>query len=236
MGLSSISIFPVSDRINGKPPVLRAEGFRADRADHRRPDRAGGAHRRPVQDAEGLRRRREGQSGQDQLFLLGRVRHAARVDGDLRQRRRHQAVPRALPGRRAGGDRAARRPGRGPRFRAGGGDRPDPRRQDARARQLEHRAPRRCCPRSRPSRSSATTPSSTSGPASSRRPRPRLRFFVKLRDAVTKRRIPPSSGLRWRKCRRRWRYLDAPEFQKYWDNDAARLKVALEKIGKVEEK
>jgi len=31
-------------------------------------------------------------------------------------------------------------------------------------------------------------------------------------------------------------YLDAPEFQKYWDQDAARLKVALEKIGKVEEK
>ncbi len=31
-------------------------------------------------------------------------------------------------------------------------------------------------------------------------------------------------------------YLDAPEFQKYWDQDAARLKTALEKIGKVEEK
>jgi tripartite-type tricarboxylate transporter receptor subunit TctC len=31
-------------------------------------------------------------------------------------------------------------------------------------------------------------------------------------------------------------YLDAPEFKKYWDWDAARLKVALEKIGKVEEK
>jgi tripartite-type tricarboxylate transporter receptor subunit TctC len=30
-------------------------------------------------------------------------------------------------------------------------------------------------------------------------------------------------------------YLDAPQFQKYWDRDAARLKVALEKIGKVEE-
>ncbi len=30
-------------------------------------------------------------------------------------------------------------------------------------------------------------------------------------------------------------YLDAPEFQKYWDRDAARLKVAIEKIGKVEE-
>jgi hypothetical protein len=31
-------------------------------------------------------------------------------------------------------------------------------------------------------------------------------------------------------------YLDAPEFQKYWDADAARLRVALQKIGKVEEK
>jgi tripartite-type tricarboxylate transporter receptor subunit TctC len=31
-------------------------------------------------------------------------------------------------------------------------------------------------------------------------------------------------------------YLDAPEFKKYWDRDAARLRVALEKIGKVAEK
>ncbi len=31
-------------------------------------------------------------------------------------------------------------------------------------------------------------------------------------------------------------YLDAPEFQKYWDNDARRLAVALEKIGRVEPK
>ncbi len=31
-------------------------------------------------------------------------------------------------------------------------------------------------------------------------------------------------------------YLDAPEFRKYWETDAARLRVALEKIGKVEEK
>ena len=30
-------------------------------------------------------------------------------------------------------------------------------------------------------------------------------------------------------------YLDAPEFRKYWESDAARLKVALEKIGKVED-
>jgi tripartite-type tricarboxylate transporter receptor subunit TctC len=31
-------------------------------------------------------------------------------------------------------------------------------------------------------------------------------------------------------------YLDAPEFAKYWERDAARLKMAVEKIGKVEEK
>jgi tripartite-type tricarboxylate transporter receptor subunit TctC len=31
-------------------------------------------------------------------------------------------------------------------------------------------------------------------------------------------------------------YLDAPAFRTYWEKDAARLKVALEKIGKVEEK
>ena len=31
-------------------------------------------------------------------------------------------------------------------------------------------------------------------------------------------------------------YLDGPEFQKYWDHDARRLAVALEKIGKVEER
>jgi tripartite-type tricarboxylate transporter receptor subunit TctC len=31
-------------------------------------------------------------------------------------------------------------------------------------------------------------------------------------------------------------YLDAPEFKKYWDADAARLKGALEKIGRIEEK
>ena len=31
-------------------------------------------------------------------------------------------------------------------------------------------------------------------------------------------------------------YLDAPAFRSYWEKDAARLKIALEKIGKVEEK
>jgi hypothetical protein len=31
-------------------------------------------------------------------------------------------------------------------------------------------------------------------------------------------------------------YLDAPEFKTYWERDAARLKIALEKIGSVEAK
>ena len=31
-------------------------------------------------------------------------------------------------------------------------------------------------------------------------------------------------------------YLDAPAFRTYWERDAARLKIALEKIGKIEEK
>jgi tripartite-type tricarboxylate transporter receptor subunit TctC len=30
-------------------------------------------------------------------------------------------------------------------------------------------------------------------------------------------------------------YLDAPEFAKYWESDARRLAVAVEKIGKVED-
>ena len=30
-------------------------------------------------------------------------------------------------------------------------------------------------------------------------------------------------------------YLDAPEFQKYWERDAKRLEGALHKIGKVED-
>jgi hypothetical protein len=31
-------------------------------------------------------------------------------------------------------------------------------------------------------------------------------------------------------------YLDAPEFQKFWDKDAAMLAAAVQKVGKVEEK
>jgi tripartite-type tricarboxylate transporter receptor subunit TctC len=58
----------------------------------------------------------------------------------------------------------------------------------------------------------------------------RLRFAVReaatseeFRNAMEKVQTPIS-------------YLDAPAFRSYWEKDAARLKVALEKIGRVEEK
>jgi hypothetical protein len=61
MGLSSISIFPVSD----------------------------------------LHRLGQGVSGEDELLVLGRVRHAPRRDGDAGEFGRHPALPHSLPGRRS---------------------------------------------------------------------------------------------------------------------------------------
>ncbi len=58
----------------------------------------------------------------------------------------------------------------------------------------------------------------------------------RLREAV--REAANSSEFRgaMEKVRTPVSYLDAPEFAKYWERDARRLAVALEKIGKVEEK
>jgi tripartite-type tricarboxylate transporter receptor subunit TctC len=50
MSLSSISIFPVSDPINGRPAPYQLLGLRADRAGHRRSHGAGGRGRRAVQE------------------------------------------------------------------------------------------------------------------------------------------------------------------------------------------
>jgi tripartite-type tricarboxylate transporter receptor subunit TctC len=58
----------------------------------------------------------------------------------------------------------------------------------------------------------------------------------KLREAVKQAANSPEFRSAMEKVQTPIAYLDAPEFQKYWDKDAARLKVALEKIGKVEEK
>src|SRR2546430_14004888 len=61
-------------------------------------------------------------------------------------------------------------------------------------------------------------------------------IVAKLRDAV--REVANSAEFRsaMEKVETPVHYLDAPDFQKYWERDAARLKLALEKIGKVEEK
>jgi tripartite-type tricarboxylate transporter receptor subunit TctC len=61
-------------------------------------------------------------------------------------------------------------------------------------------------------------------------------IVAKLRDAV--REVANSAEFKsaMQKVETPVYYLDAPDFQKYWERDAARLKLALEKIGKVEEK
>jgi tripartite-type tricarboxylate transporter receptor subunit TctC len=61
-------------------------------------------------------------------------------------------------------------------------------------------------------------------------------IVAKLRDAV--REVASSAEFKsaMEKVETPVYYLDAPDFQKYWERDAARLKRALEKIGKVEEK
>jgi tripartite-type tricarboxylate transporter receptor subunit TctC len=58
----------------------------------------------------------------------------------------------------------------------------------------------------------------------------------KIRSAVKEAANSPEFKSAMEKVSTPVSYLDAPEFKKYWDRDAARLKVALEKIGKVEEK
>jgi tripartite-type tricarboxylate transporter receptor subunit TctC len=60
--------------------------------------------------------------------------------------------------------------------------------------------------------------------------------LARLRSAVRAAATSPEFAGAMEKVQTPVSYLDAPEFKKYWDRDAARLKVALEKIGKVEEK
>ena len=61
-------------------------------------------------------------------------------------------------------------------------------------------------------------------------------IVMKLRQAVRAAATSAEFAAAMEKVSTPVSYLDAPEFQKYWERDAARLKVALEKIGKVEEK
>ena len=61
-------------------------------------------------------------------------------------------------------------------------------------------------------------------------------IVAKLRDVVREAATSAEFKAAMEKVSTPVSYLDAPEFRKYWERDAARLKVALEKIGKVEEK
>ena len=61
-------------------------------------------------------------------------------------------------------------------------------------------------------------------------------ILARLREAVRQGVNDPDFKATMEKLATPIAYLDAPEFQKFWDNDAARLKAALEKIGKVETK
>lgn len=60
--------------------------------------------------------------------------------------------------------------------------------------------------------------------------------LMKLRGAVKEAANSPDFRAAMDKVSTPVSYLDAPEFRTYWDRDAAHLKVALEKIGKVADK
>ena len=61
-------------------------------------------------------------------------------------------------------------------------------------------------------------------------------IISRLRETVRAAATSPEFAATMEKVSTPVAYLDAPEFAKYWERDAARLKSAVEKIGKVEEK
>ena len=60
-------------------------------------------------------------------------------------------------------------------------------------------------------------------------------ILTRLREAVREAANDPAFKSAMEKVSTPVSYLDAPDFRKYWDADAARLKIALEKIGKVDD-
>jgi len=57
-----------------------------------------------------------------------------------------------------------------------------------------------------------------------------------LRDAMAKAVVDPEFKAQMEKLQTPIQYLDAPEFKKFWDADAARLAGAVRRVGRVEEK
>ena len=149
--------------------ILRGDAARARRARAGRPDPARGPGGIALEDAEGLRRGREGPARHDPLRLVGALWHAACRDGDVCDLGRHQAAACALSRRGPGADRPAVGPAPGHRL----GARACSSRMSSPARcacsRTGARAASRPSPICRPSRNSATPmSSSTSGPACSR--------------------------------------------------------------------
>ena len=87
MHIVSISGFAEVDKLFGRAAEIHPRRFHPDRALHRRPD--GARRQRPaaLQDAEGIRRRRQETAERDHLQLVGTLRRAASADGAVHARR-----------------------------------------------------------------------------------------------------------------------------------------------------
>ena len=113
MALSSLAILPEAARLLGRPPAYELDQltpvalFTADPTILVVPAAA------PWRTLEGIPRRCEAPAGGDQLFLLRQLLGAACADGDADHGGRGRSAACALPGRWAGADRVARRPGAG---------------------------------------------------------------------------------------------------------------------------
>ena len=88
LSLSSISILPEADKHPRPQARVPARAVQADRALHRRPDGAGRARRRALEDAsQDFVADAKKQPGRLQLRQLGQLRDDARADGDAEVRR-----------------------------------------------------------------------------------------------------------------------------------------------------
>jgi hypothetical protein len=100
LALASYTVLPEADKVLGRAPQYQLADLKADRALHRRPDRARRARRIAVEDVCGVRCGREGGAGQAHVRLVGQLRHDAHADGDARARSRRAAHARAVHRRR----------------------------------------------------------------------------------------------------------------------------------------
>ena len=238
MSLSSISIFPVSDPINGRPAPYQLVGLRADRAGHVRSDGARGRaptvptrrsrisslRRRPIPDK--MNYSSSGVYGTLHVAMEMFANSAGIRLFHVPYQGGGPAVAALLGGQVAC---ACFRPRRGDRRRS--------------------RAAR--CARSRAGATSAcAVPRAADLQGAGLQGRRVLHLVGRVRarghagagaGAAARRgarrgRRPACSGARWKRCRRRSATWMRPQFRDFLARDAARLKIAVEKIGKVDQK